>query len=320
MRELPFDIELIRFLAEHRTPLLTSVFSFFTSIGQIQGYVLMIALLFVLWDKQLANRLAILTLATMSLNHLLKILVMNPRPFISDGSYTQKWAVSPATAEDSTPSGHAMGGAAFFAYFAASVNNRWVRLASILLILLTGLSRPYLGVHYLEDVLIGWALGVAIALLAFRYTGALARIWDRLALPRQIGVVGAASLLLWLVTRALGGAHLGGQPLAFVSYTGFLMGLVIPRPLEAKWADFDPRSAGVLRKALRLVLCVGLVMGTLMLLDVAFAALCADDSALGIALRYVRYALAGVAGMLVAPLLFVKWGLAERMAAAAGAR
>ena len=61
-------------------------------------------------------------------------------------------------------------------------------------------------------------------------------------------------------------------------------------------------------------------MGTLMLLDVAFAALCADDSALGIALRYVRYALAGVAGMLVAPLLFVKWGLAERMAAAAGAR
>ena len=318
MTELPFSIELIRFLADSRTELLTRAFQFFTFLGEVEGYVLLVTLIYVAYDKRLAYRLAVLTLVTMSLNHLLKMLIMNPRPFISDGTYSERWAVSPSKAEElateySTPSGHAMAGSAFYSYLFASVGNRPVRAACILLILLIGLSRPYLGVHYLEDVLIGWVLGAAIVLLSIRYAGRIAHLWRRFSHPQQIAIVAASSLVLWITTRVVGGWDVGDPPLAFVGYTGFLMGVVVAFPLEERATNFDPRSSAVWKTALRYLLCVGLVMGALMVLDQAFAAVSTDHSVLGTLLRYVRYALAGIAGIFLGPVLFVRLGLAERL-------
>ena len=43
--------------------------------------------------------------------------------------------------------------------FATSRNNRWIKIAAILLILLIGVSRLILGVHFLHDVLVGWLVG-----------------------------------------------------------------------------------------------------------------------------------------------------------------
>jgi membrane-associated phospholipid phosphatase len=206
-----------------------------------------------------------------------------------------------------------MAGSAFYAFLFASVKNREVRAACILLILLTGLSRPYLGVHYLEDVLVGWVLGAAIALLSIRYARGIAHLWSRFSHPQQIAIVAASSLVLWITTCLLSDSDVGDQRLAFVGYTGLLMGVVVAFPLEEKTTDFDPRSSAVWRRILRYILCVGLVVGTLMVLDAAFAALSTDYSALGYLLRYVRYALAGIAGILLGPALFVRLGWAERL-------
>jgi undecaprenyl-diphosphatase len=71
----------------------------------------------------------------------------------------------------SFPSGHAMGSAAVYGALAVSVARsvpRWRKPAFAIasaLILLIGLSRIYLGVHWLTDVLAGWAAGLAIALI-----------------------------------------------------------------------------------------------------------------------------------------------------------
>jgi hypothetical protein len=57
-----------------------------------------------------------------------------------------------------------------------------------------------------------------------------------------------------------------------------------------------------------------MVIGTLLLLDAAFGALSDDASLMGGLLRFVRYATAGIVGMFIAPLVFVKMGLAVRLA------
>jgi membrane-associated phospholipid phosphatase len=324
MGELPFNLDLIRLLADTRSGFLTAFFQFFTFLGEIEGYVLLIALIYVTYDKKLGYRLAVLTLITMSVNHLLKTIIMNPRPFVSDGSWSERWAVSAAKAEElateySTPSGHAMAGSSFYSYLYTAAKNRKVRTACILLILLIGLSRPYLGVHYLEDVLIGWVLGVSIALLSVIYAEKIGGLWNRFTQGQQMIIVVAASLALWLATRALGDWNGDRQPLAFVSYLGFLTGIAAAYPLEAKKVDFDPRSSTVSGKVARYALSVGLVMGTLLLLDVAFAALSTDSSLLGNLLRFIRYTAAGFAGLFLGPLLFVKLGLAERIPRRGGA-
>lgn len=116
---------------------------------------------------------------------------------------------------------------------------------------------------------------------------------------------------VWVVTRALDSPNPHGQPVAFLSYTGFLAGIVLAYPLEARFVGFDPRSSTVLRKAARFALSIALVMGTPVLLDGASASIADDASPAGNVLRYLRYAAAGVAGMLLGSYLFVRLGLAE---------
>jgi membrane-associated phospholipid phosphatase len=316
--DLPFHQDWMQWLADHRVAPVTAVMQGFTWTGELEGMVLLVALVYAVWDKQLAIRLATVALVAMTANHFLKTLIRNPRPFVAAGTYREHWIASPQraselVAEFSTPSGHAMTGAAFWGTLFAHVQVRWAKVLCVVAILGTGLSRPYLGVHYVEDVLLGWPLGVAIAWLTVRFGGALGARWRALALGRRVAIAVIASAALWSMTRAFGGAGVTGQPNAFLSYAGFLTGIVVAEPLEARLIRYDPRSSSVARKALRFALGVALVLGPLALLDRPFAAIAADATPLGDALRYLRYAVASLAGLFVAPLLWVRLGLAERL-------
>lgn len=93
------------------------------------------------------------------LNFLLKGVFARPRPTFSDPLATALYY--------SFPSGHAMmslvayGMLGYFLY--RRLRQRWARVAVsvglIVLILLIGFSRIYLGVHYLSDVLAGFLVG-----------------------------------------------------------------------------------------------------------------------------------------------------------------
>jgi len=147
MAALNFNSAFIKFLANHRYALLTKFCLGASFLGDVTGYILIVTLIYVSFDKTLGVRLSVLVLLTMCLNHLLKIIIKNPRPFIREGTYLQEWAVSRQAARElateySTPSGHAMAGAAFYSYLYAIAGNRWVRVAAVALITVTGLSRP----------------------------------------------------------------------------------------------------------------------------------------------------------------------------------
>jgi undecaprenyl-diphosphatase len=85
----------------------------------------------------------------------------------------------PAAIENtfSFPSGHATAAVAFYVFLAYLIlkfnNYKKIRLISaltVLIILLIGLSRLYLGVHYLSDVLAGYLIGLAGSLLGIILT------------------------------------------------------------------------------------------------------------------------------------------------------
>jgi membrane-associated phospholipid phosphatase len=317
---LPFNLGLVQLLADHRNVFLTKFSLAAAFFGGVEGYILLVMLLYVAWNKRLAIRLAVVVLVALSLNDLFKMLLRNPRPFVAQGTWQKKWAVPEPGARElatqfSTPSGHATAASSFYAYLYGLVRNRVVRVIAVAAILLIGVSRPYLGVHYCEDILLGWALGLTVALVSLRYAEAIATAWNRLCYGLRIAIVVPASLALWLLIVHLNGGSAAGQPHAYLCYGGFLTGIVLARPLELKKVNFDPRSSTILLKIMRFSLSVGLLLLTLFVLGKTFG-ICADHaSMLWNLLEYIRFTAAGFVTFFLTPLLFTRMGWAKTMAA-----
>ena len=318
MAPLPFNLGLVQLLADHRNIFLTKLAHIAAFAGGVEVYILLAALIYVVWNKRLAIQISVVMLAALSINDLLKLLIRNPCPFIAQGTYLQKWAVSARSAhslaaEFSTPSGHATGVAAFYGYLYGKVQNRVVRTIAVAAILLIGVSRPYLGVHYFEDVFLGWALGLTVAAVGLHYAEAFVAAWNRVSHWLQIAIVASAGLALWLVAVLLNGHSTTGQPYAYLCYGGFLTGVVIARPLELSKVNFDPRSSTILVKILRYLLSVGLLIFALFALEAIFLHITHQYSTLWNLLEYVRFIAAGFVTVFLAPWVFTRIGWARTL-------
>ena len=140
---------------------LTIFFKIITTLGS--GYaVIPICIISIIcfWKKKEARYIAVNLITIFFSNQLLKRIVERPRPegfrIVEELGY-------------SFPSGHSMVSMAFYGFFVYLIykkvknkNIKWISISLImLLILLIGISRIYLGVHYASDVLAGFVLSIA---------------------------------------------------------------------------------------------------------------------------------------------------------------
>ncbi|MBW6472929.1 MAG: phosphatase PAP2 family protein [Anaerolineaceae bacterium] len=98
------------------------------------------------------------------INGSIKFLFHSPRPFW----VTDKVVAYIHETSFGIPSGHSQHAVVMWGYFAALVKKTWIRWLLILVFVLVGLSRIYLGVHFILDVLVGWLIG-GIILFSFIY-------------------------------------------------------------------------------------------------------------------------------------------------------
>lgn len=96
------------------------------------------------------------------INQLLKAIFLIPRPWIKDPEFTIVESAREGASGYSFPSGHTQSSTMTFTFVAALIKKTWVRVLCIIMMLLVGFSRMYLGVHTPLDVSIGLIAGVAI--------------------------------------------------------------------------------------------------------------------------------------------------------------
>ncbi len=135
-------------------PALHVVFRGITFLGQPQFYVLLLPVLFWCVDVGLGARLGVFLLLSSQLNAALKNLFRQPRPCDFDPSLRLAWFEGYGL-----PSGHAQFVVVVWGTMAVWVRRRWFWGVAIVLMVLIGLSRIYLGVHFPTDVLAGWMVG-----------------------------------------------------------------------------------------------------------------------------------------------------------------
>ena len=144
------------------TPLLDSFFRAITSLGDELFYLLLFP--FLLWcvDFYLGIRVGIIFLLSVYANNGIKEIFQQPRPFEILPEIQKVYASGYGF-----PSGHAQSSLVVWGSIAYWKKQTWIRNLSVLLILLIGFSRIYLGVHFPTDILGGWLIGGLILFLSY---------------------------------------------------------------------------------------------------------------------------------------------------------
>jgi len=281
----------------------------------------------VLWclDPALGVRLGVGLMTSSAANSFFKLLFQGPRPYWFDAR------VLPLAHESSfgLPSGHSQNAVVVWGLIAARLRRTWVWALVIFIILMIGLSRVYLGVHFPSDVILGWLLGALLLGLLLQLEKPFLSWFGRFQPARQVGLIFIASLVFILAAAlarsALQGwmippewARLAGRvageappdPLALsgaISPAAALFGLGSGAALLYRQGWFNPAGSPLQRLTRYLI---GLA-GVLILwagLDTVFPE---GASLLAYIFRYLRYALIGLWIAYLAPLVFIRLRLAK---------
>ncbi|HEX9012906.1 MAG TPA: phosphatase PAP2 family protein [Anaerolineaceae bacterium] len=168
-----------------------------TALGRVQFFMVLMPALYWCVDTGVGFRAATMLLLGTGLNDLLKLSFHTPRPY---------WfsAQVKALGGEGTfgfPSGHAETAAGVWGLLAVEARKTWAWLLAAVLVLLIGVSRVYLGVHFASDVVAGWAIGILSLMVFLRVEKPLARWFAGLSFWQQSALGMASSL--WIIGMQL---------------------------------------------------------------------------------------------------------------------
>ena len=144
------------------TPFMDNLFLGISALTGELVYIVILGIIYWCIDKDKAYYIGIFLFLSFSVNTFLKNLFRIPRPY----TYSEVRQIDVGTGYGySFPSGHAQMSTTFSGMFTAIFKKKWIFYAGIILVILTGLSRMYLGVHTPADILCGIAVGLMLTLL-----------------------------------------------------------------------------------------------------------------------------------------------------------
>lgn len=165
---MQFELDIIKALQSGASDGLTIFFKIISLLGSWYGFIILLFVFF-FFAKKFALCFGVTFLGGITFNYILKLLIDRPRPFEISSEIL---ALTDAMGR-SMPSNHAFCATVltiFLCYFILLfTQKKWVKGLVIscgtVFVLLVGLSRMYLGVHYLTDIVAGVMIGVCVSFI-----------------------------------------------------------------------------------------------------------------------------------------------------------
>jgi len=292
-----------------------------TVLGNEEFYLLILPVLYWCINQPIGLQVGIMLLVSSGINFHLKLAFHSPRPywvsrevknFVSNTSF-------------GFPSGHAQNAASIWGLIAVKVRQSWMKSLLFTLIILIGISRLVLGVHFVHDVIAGWMIGGVILALYVLLKKPVSKNFMNLSFRMKTAATFLLSLIMILIALFFASPLMNYNiPEAWIinvgssfhplnlegifTISGVFFGLLSGVYILHEEGGFS--AAGALWKRI-LRYPVGLI-GVLVLylgLDALFPQ---EASSLSMTLRFFRYLLIGIWISYGAPRVFFAVGLATQ--------
>lgn len=229
-----------------RSDTATIIFNAFTWLGYGTFFLIALPLVYWLWDRAIAMRLVVLIAITAVINSWLKDYWQDPRP------PRNLWLDQRVDDSYGRPSGHAQVSFAMWTWMAYEIKKSWAWAAAIVIVAGVCLSRLYLAVHDIDDILTGLSLGVVgMLLFIWMQSSAFAAIRN-LPTVAHLAIIVAAGILLTMIWPN------GENPTSTVGLLALLVGWFIGADMDHRLAPATPVLPGWVGRAIMAV--VGIVV------------------------------------------------------------
>ena len=268
---------------------------FFRFITEFGGTLVYLAIFFIIFwgiNKNIAKGLLFIYVSSNFVNFYAKALIANERPPESN------WILISAS-HLSTPSGHAMSSTVFWGYTAMKFKNYAMWFLSAVVVFLVGMSRIYLGVHWLGDVFTGWLFGLIILLLVWILEEPIRNFVSKQNIFLIYLGLALVGLIMMILTEILyDSIYDFGTP------GGQMIGLALGFALEEKFVNFEIQDDIGKKWKLILRILIGILLIAVVYLGIY---LIIDTNIFW--MNALHYGITLILGIFIWPLLFKKIGI-----------
>jgi membrane-associated phospholipid phosphatase len=313
-----FGISIIQSLQTF-SPALDGFMTVCSFMGGIGFFLIFIPFIYWTIDRRIGVRALLILLSFDFITASFKLLFHQPRPYwIGD--------VKQLSTETTygIPSSHAGRSLSVIGYLAFRIKENWFWAVTVIYVLLVGISRLYLGVHFPHDVLFGWLIGIVVLWAFIKWESAFRNWLIDKPLSTQIAL-GFTISLMFIATGSIIRLMIAGTPdpeewsqystearslVNFFTLAGAFFGTWAGYPLMRQYASFDAKGPWGKRALRYFVGVIGLLVIYLGL-SLLFDLFAPDESVPGYILRYIRYSLVAFWAIFLAPWVFIKFNLAD---------
>ena len=289
-----------------------AIFRVITYLGEPIAFIIIIAILYLAYNKSYAKNLAVVLLMSQYLNQLFKSIIRDPRPGPPQN-------VGDNYGFDETsygfPSGHTQNSTAFWGYTANEFKDKFkknnlpiIPIILSVIIFLIAISRIIIGVHDLQDIIGGFLIGIGVFLLIIYAEPFFSEQFNKLNFIAKIILTAVVAILLLIIGTIIfpnAGLGLVVPPVLYADDGGFaqvggaLLGFGIGYLLEQEYVKYDPSQLTNKKKILNIIIMIVI----LLVVFVPFEYLLTIDS---VYYRFARYAFATFILGYVVPLICTK--------------
>jgi len=303
-RANPIDAAITDYFYNNRSESLELIMYIITYLGESLVYFGMLLLLYYLWDKKRTFRLMSLVITSTVVNTSTKAIFRLERP----PEYKHFSLIDEKSS--GLPSGHAQNSTIFWGTLGIFLKKIMI-VFSILMPLLMGFSRIYLGVHWFTDVIMGYGIGfIVLALYIFlgeyienflNEKSAIIKILVSISVPAIFAVL----VIFLLYNRVENDIELISEALKLIV---LLATLSISYTIEGKLFNFSNEIDKWWKYLVRILIGAAtfgiFYFGVSLLFDLAINAVAWVG--IELTLDLIRYAMLGFAFLLLAPWIMMK--------------